>query len=324
MVERRSVGLSPRSIDRYSRELGDWFLWRRARGLPDEVGAITADEIRSYLDYLRSDRVVERGDRRGARGLRSWTIAGIDKVLRIFLRYLANEGQLEDRTVRLILRRVRSQRITMEPRQTYTPDIIRALLDGCDTTTEKGARDCAIILLLCDSGMRVAELCGMQETRTDYARRYAQILGKGGRWRHVSWGAETAAALQRYCQLRRGSTADVVFRGVNSTNDGQQLTPGAIRRMLKKLAARVGVELAAGSPAHSFRHTFAIQALDAGLDGLVVQQLLGHRDIRTTMIYTQMRPERLRVYHQRVSGWWDRDTSEGSDATHDKEPPSGL
>lgn len=310
LLHRRAAGIGQRSIERYSRELGDWFLWRRRQGLPESVAGVDASEIRAYLDYLRSSHIVGRGERRGKQCLSEWTISGIDKIIRMFLRFVAQEGHLDEQHVARILRRVRAPSIHPEPRAVYESEVIRALLAGCDQTTVIGARDYAIILLLADTGMRVAELCAMQQSQVDPDRRFATIRGKGQRWRNVAWGDETAEALARYMARRPGPADGPFFRGLGSRNAGGQLEPGAVRQMLKRLAKRVGVTLPVGSPAHSFRHTFAHQALDAGLDGLIVQQLLGHADIRTTMVYTRLRPEKLRVYHGRVSGWWSRDDEE--------------
>jgi integrase/recombinase XerD len=177
--------------------------------------------------------------------------------------------------------------------------VIKLLSAAGPPRTELAARNRAIILMLAESGMRVGELCRLRDTGVDLQERTAWIRGSGGRRRAVFWGPETAAALGRYLLLR-GEGEGVLFCGLSSRNRGAALTPGSVRRMIKGLAKRAGIALPKGAPVHSFRAFFAQRMLEAGIDGLELQQLMGHADIRTTSTYTARDPAHLRAVHQRA------------------------
>ena len=170
------------------------------------------------------------------------------------------------------------------------PDEMRVLLDS-----ERGAgdpvqlRDDAVVELLYGSGVRVAELCGLDRDDVELGRARIVVKGKGGKTRVLPLSEPTCTALERW--LSAGHEHLVVesspVAAVFLNRRGNRLTPRDVRRILDRRAA-------APTHPHALRHTFATHLLDGGADLRVVQELLGHADLSTTQRYTHVSKERLR------------------------------
>jgi len=160
-------------------------------------------------------------------------------------------------------------------------------------------RDLAMLELFYSTGMRLAELAGLNDADVDLVSDQVKVRGKGKRERLVPLGGHAGRALRRYHQQRDAvetpGTSD--RRAVFVSRRGRRLTPRSVQRAVKRLFGAVarGREL----HVHSLRHSFATHLLDAGADLRAVQELLGHASLSTTQVYTHTSVERLKkVYHQ--------------------------
>jgi len=311
LSHRQLKGLTPDSLNLYRYWLGLWLTWRASQGYGAALADVSADELRAFFRYLAEDHIPHSTNkhRPAAKkvGLSLNSRDGCWRTLRALWNWLADEERLQPRQIGLFRRdRVpRPQRHMdddgVDERQVVDDALVQALLSACGPPmTELVARNRALILMLYESGMRVSELCSLDDRQVQLAERQARIKGKGGRRRFVFWGPQTAAALQRYLALRSGASGPL-FQGLSSTNSGLRLTRNAVRGVLRRLAAAARVQLPPGAPIHGFRAGFAQNMLDAGVDGLDLQQLLGHTDIRTTTIYVRRSPGRLREVHRRAA-----------------------
>ena len=164
--------------------------------------------------------------------------------------------------------------------------------------TPLGLRDRAILETLYSAGVRVSELTGLNMADVDLESGMATVRGKGKRERLALLGPEALAAVkhwleQRPALSRRAPAQPAVFLNKNGT----RLTPRSVGRLLAKHLASAGVD-ARASP-HTIRHSFATHLLDRGADIRSVQELLGHRSLGTTQIYTHVTTNRLRdSYHK--------------------------
>ncbi len=311
---RKLKNISTHSLDRYDQDFRLWLAWRHEQHLSPYLTDVTIAELRAFFVYLRDEHVPHsRNSRRQTQtdrvGLRPATIAGHWKVLHAAWVFWLDEGLLSDRQAGFFARgRIPSPRIPHEIRPIYEPVQVEALLaaDGEKPRPESVARDKAIILLLYDTGMRVAELCRLQDDDMRYDQRQAKVQGKGERQRYVFWTARTAAALGEYLAIRCGTIGGPLFRalgtgGVARKTHGQGIGPGVVRDIIERRAVRAGITLPA-SAVHALRHTFAHRFLDSGGDGLHLQQILGHESIVTTMRYVRENPSALRRTYRRVLG----------------------
>ena len=160
-------------------------------------------------------------------------------------------------------------------------------------------RDLLVLELLYATGVRVAELCGLDLDDVDPGRRALRVLGKGDRERTVVYGVPASDALRRW--LARGRPALVrpgsppaLLLGAR----GGRLDPRVARRIVHQALAAVP-----GAPdvgPHGLRHAAATHMLERGADLRYVQELLGHAKLATTQLYTQVTVERLKVVHEQA------------------------
>ena len=144
------------------------------------------------------------------------------------------------------------------------------------------ARDKAIMELLYSSGLRLAELAGLNRRDVDLADATVRVLGKGAKTRIVPVGRAARAALAAWLGEHPGGAGQALFL----SRDGRRLSPRAIQQRVALWARRQGI--AARVHPHLFRHSFATHLLESSADLRGVQELLGHANIGTTQIYTHL------------------------------------
>jgi len=160
-------------------------------------------------------------------------------------------------------------------------------------------RDLAILELFYSTGIRLAELSGMNLEDLDLLSDQAKVRGKGRKERIVPVGSRASLALRRYLNLRDPLVARTGGdrRAVFVTRRGTRLAPRGVQRVVHVMFDAVGGD---HLRVHSLRHTFATHMLDAGADLRAVQELLGHASLSTTQVYTHTSVERLKQVYQRA------------------------
>ncbi len=172
------------------------------------------------------------------------------------------------------------------------------LLETPPSGTPHGFRDRAILEMLYGSGLRVSELTGLLLQSVDLENRFVRVFGKGSKERLVPLGGAALKALRDYLHAGRPAlvkpkTGSEVFL----SQRGCPISRKTVWHLVKLHAARAGL-----SPAvkpHTLRHSFATHLLEGGADLRSIQEMLGHSDIATTQIYTQVEAERLLDEHAR-------------------------
>ena len=156
-----------------------------------------------------------------------------------------------------------------------------------------GLRDVALLEMLYASGVRVAELCGLDTGDVDRDRRVLRVFGKGAKERSVPLGAPALRALDAWLaqgrpELATEASGAAVFVGER----GGRIDPRVVRRVVHRALRMVD-----GAPdlgPHGLRHAMATHLLEGGADLRSVQEILGHASLATTQIYTHVSDERLR------------------------------
>lgn len=276
-----------------------WLGWRLKRGAGPRVVDVGIDDIRGFMRYLENEHIAHSSNpcRPAAKepGLEPASIAAAKRTIRAIWSYLDGEELLSPQQARFFRNnRIVTPPIEEEPRPYCDEETFRQLIAACDDGGDDVACNQAILWLLYDSGMRVGELCHMEDARMELAKRRASIRGKGARWRHVFWTPPAAVALISYVLQRPGPRGTgPVFR--NSM--GESLTPDAVRARIKRIAARAGVMLPPGCPVHWFRHAYPKRAYEGGLADLQVSQLMGHSSLEMTQRYAREFPDRLQAIY---------------------------
>lgn len=268
----------------YARDVGDFTTWAERAGVTDPT-MVDRVTLRRYLAYLAT------------RGYARRTIARKAAALRRYFGWLRHRSLLSTDPSRGLSAPKGEARL---PR-VLTAVEVQGLLDTDDVASDVaasppgvGLRDVAVIELLYGSGLRVAELCNLRPLDLDLRRRQVTVWGKGGKQRQVSMSMPSVAAVRAWLHEPNGRGALVTERtpadAVFLNRRGCRLSPRDVRRILDRRAA---------SPTHphALRHTFATHLLDGGADLRAVQELLGHADLATTQLYTQVSKERLRAVY---------------------------
>lgn len=292
------------------------------RSAPEHSNEAQGRVVENFLDALWAERGITPATAEAYRSdLASFLGAGLPSIERIgraeVLEYLARRmrsGVSTNSIVRQLscLRQffawgVRERLIARDPmtdlegpRRTrplpgsMTAAEVEALLAAPDSRKPLDARDRAVLETLYATGIRVSELVDLTLPRLNLARGVVRVRGKGGRERLVPLGEAACSALQRWLGVR----ADLkpVGEEVFLSRTGRALSRQAVWQRIRQLAVRAGIR----EPVHPhrLRHSFATHLLDHGADLRVVQLLLGHADLATTQIYTQVSRKRLKSLHQ--------------------------
>ncbi|MGF1620423.1 MAG: tyrosine-type recombinase/integrase [Rhodomicrobiaceae bacterium] len=187
---------------------------------------------------------------------------------------------------------------------------IEAMLQVPDTKTPTGLRDRTIMELLFSSGMRISELTALNIDQftmlqdNDKKRTYElSVVGKGKRVRTIFISPRAAKWLRHYLRHRRDVARPLFINYRSKVRDSQRLTPRSIQKMISRCAIMAGISKKV-TP-HTLRHSYAADLLGHGADLRSVQELLGHKNVATTQIYTHVTNKRLRDIHEKFHGGKD-------------------
>ena len=174
---------------------------------------------------------------------------------------------------------------------------VESLLAAPDATQPLGLRDRAMLELLYASGLRVSEIAQLPRERLDLDARILRVTGKGGKERLVPFGKSAASWISRYLDRVRPSFDRRGVPALFLSARGLPLTRQRFWQLVEKYGRKAG--LRGRLTPHSLRHSFATHLLEHGADLRALQMMLGHADIATTQIYTQVSRTRLRGVYDR-------------------------
>ena len=226
---------------------------------------------------------------------KKYAVASLSRKLsavRMLAKYLIGEGILKDDFTELLPNPKKQRHLP----ESLTIEEMERFLSAPDLNTPLGKRDRALFELMYGSGLRVSEICSLPMTAIDCEEGYARIFGKGSKERIVPVGRHASNAIRNYLHggrpnLCKDGTGGELFLSVR----GKGISRKMIWVLVKDYARKAGIEKNL-SP-HGLRHSFATHLLMGGADVRAVQEMLGHADIGTTQVYTQVEVERLLDEH---------------------------
>lgn len=289
--------LSPLTVKMYGYYLESFSGWLASTDQALTPGQLTEDVIRDYRLHL--SRYVNPVKGPLAKSTQNYFLIAI----RAFLRYLNRKGIKTLAADQIELGKSRDRQLKF-----LTADQLEHLLAGPDTSKIDGLRDRAILELFFSTGLRVAELAKLNRDQINLETREFGIIGKGGRARVVFISSRAADRLSGYLTARQDSARPLFIRysgppaGGDETDGGEKmrLTPRSIERMVAKYVRKARLPVAA-TP-HTLRHSFATDLLMNGADLRSVQEMLGHKNVATTQIYTHVTNAKLREIHEKFHG----------------------
>jgi integrase/recombinase XerC len=163
-----------------------------------------------------------------------------------------------------------------------------------------GLRDRAMLETLYSAGLRVSELAGINLGDIDFASEVLTVRGKGRKERLSPIGSHARKALERWLVVRKVHSAEPagLLSPVFVNKFGRRLTTRSIARMLEKYLEQTGLDKR--TTPHTLRHSFATHLLDRGADIRSVQELLGHKSLATTQIYTHVSTAALKAVYEKA------------------------
>jgi integrase/recombinase XerD len=272
-------GLAANSLAAYRRDLQQFARWLATRG-GRGLDRVTEADVLDYLAMLHAD------------GYSARSSARLLSCLRGFYRHLAGRARMTRDPTLLI----RQPKLGRSLPGVLTEAEVEALLEAPDCEDPLGLRDRAMLELLYATGLRISELVGLRLSMLNARQGVVRVVGKGGKERLVPIGEEALACLARYLAagrvlLLRGAASDVLF----PSRLGRAMTRQTFWHAIKRYATAAGI--ARSISPHTLRHAFATHLVNHGADLRAVQLMLGHADLSTTQIYTQVAQQRLKALH---------------------------
>jgi integrase/recombinase XerC len=246
-----------------------------------EPAQLTTRVVRAYLAWLHE------------KGYAKTTVARRLAAVRSLCRFLCRQGVLSSNPANGL----RGPRQDKKLPHFLGEEELGRLLEAPPADARMGLRDRAIVETLYSAGLRVSELTGLNLDDIDFDTGLATVRGKGKRERLALLGPQALEALRGWLKERDSSPKAKTQSAVFLNKNGTRLTSRSVGRLLEKYLALSGLD-SRTSP-HTLRHSFATHMLDRGADIRSVQELLGHRSLSTTQIYTHVTTHRLKdSYHK--------------------------
>lgn len=268
---------SPYTVRNYGAEIGEALRW-----LVDSGARSWADIDRPRLRAMLGAPHVA--------ALAPASVARRISELRAFGRYLTRERGLPTDP----FRGLRAPKMAQRLPKVLSVEEVLALLDAPPPGGPRGLRDRAVLETLYGGGLRIAELVRLDVGAVDIAGRQMRVFGKGSRERMALFGAPWALAMTRYLAAGRPWLAEQAQRpsdAVFLNRRGGRLGPRTVQRLVAAHGRAIGRD---DVTPHVLRHSFATHLMDGGADLRSVQELLGHKSLQTTQIYTHVSQTQVR------------------------------
>ncbi|HXV86085.1 MAG TPA: tyrosine recombinase XerC [Gemmatimonadales bacterium] len=257
-------------------------------------GSVDRLAVRGYMGALQR------------RGLSRRSVARAVSALRTFYRFLAERHGVEQDPARATRLPRLERRLPPHLDRGQVDQMFRQAHAAAGGGDFAALRDLAMLEVLYGSGIRLAELAGLNLSDVDIVSGQLKVRGKGRKERIVPLGGYAERALRRYYTARerllaargRGAGGTGAAGPVFVSLRGRRLSPRSVQRYVTRWLR--SVDRGDGLKTHSLRHSFATHLLDAGADLRAVQELLGHSSLSTTQVYTHTSVERLKKVYQQA------------------------
>ncbi len=277
--------LAPLTLEAYLRDIHQMAAWLQGvyGAEAGDPTAVTKTMLREWLAGLTE------------LGLQAVSQARMLSAVKSFYGYLEQEGAALHQPAALL----ELPRLSRKLPTVLSINEVQEMIQRVDLSLPSGQRDRCMLELMYACGLRVSEVVGLQRADLMLDLGLVRVRGKGNRERLVPLGSEATQSLRLY--LRWADAEQRTARDgegyVFLSRNGRPLTRMVVFLLVKKQAALSGLTKVVGP--HAFRHAFATHMVEAGADLRAVQEMLGHRSILTTEIYTHLSRDYLREVVQR-------------------------
>lgn len=276
LLHLQNKNFSALTIKSYREDLEMFLSFFRMRGQND-IRHFTSANIRSFLAAIQTQHNFSRN-----------TILRKIASLRSFAAYLLEQGELRRNPFKLL---PAPKRQKILPKFLTVPETLR-LLDT-SSHTHMAPRDRALFELMYSSGLRRSEVTGLKIKDVDFFNGIVKVFGKGAKERIVPVTDAALSALKDYLACRKNpQPTEALFLNKN----GRPLTGDGLAYIFKNTA--IAAHLARKVTPHSLRHSFATHLLNNGCDLRSLQEMLGHKSLSSTQVYTHVSIEKLKSVYR--------------------------
>jgi len=290
-------GSSPLTIRDYKHYLERFIQWLKKEGIRLQLKDINPEIVRQYRVYL--SRLP--GESKEKNSTLTRKTQGYHVIaLRSFLRWLIKNDYQVMSPDKIDLPKIEERQVKF-----LSGEQVDRLLNAPSLSTIQGKRDKAILEVLFSTGLRVSELSGLDRDKVNLDTREFGVVGKGGKARVVFLSQRSAKYLDKYLKSRSDHFKPLFIHhkgkaDPTTPDEKMRLTPRSIQRMVKKYGRKM--KLPVDVTPHVLRHSFATDLLMAGADLRSVQEMLGHKNVSTTQIYTHVTNKQLKDIHEAFHG----------------------
>lgn len=268
-VSRKIEGMSMKSLELYDLYLRDFF-FKVNKDLRD----ITVNDIRIYLYKTQEER-----------NLSNRTLDSRRSAIHAFFEWAANEEYIGKNPCRNV-KKIKYERGKIKPLTDMELEMLRGV---CKTI-----RDKALVEFLYSTACRVTELERLNREDVDFSKNEVRLFGKGSKYRISYLNAKAVFTLKKYLETRKDNEV-ALFVGEREPH--KRLMKSAIEKRIRELGKMSGIGRRIYP--HLIRHTTATDALDRGMPVEEIQQILGHENIATTMIYAEVSEKNVKTHHKK-------------------------
>jgi len=243
---------------------------------------VDSDMVRNWMEQQMDD------------GLTAVTVNGRLSALRSFYRYALKKGLITKDPTHNITGPKKEKPL---PKFVREKDLNRLLGDEMWDESLTCVRARTILIVFYETGIRIAELIGLNDEDVDFVNLRLKVTGKRNKQRLIPFGEEVKQALSNYIALR-DEQQERLESGLFLNNKGRRITDPQVRRMVKEQLGRVTTQQK--RTPHVLRHTFATTMLNHGAGLESVRQLLGHESLAATEIYTHTTFEQLKEAYNKA------------------------
>ena len=274
-------GLSPRSIDSYHLDLSGFNQFLKKQ----KISSLRKVEQKMLVDFLYHLKL---------QGKATSSIARMVASMRGFFKFLYAEGYILKNPTEFL---------SAPKKMSILPDVLtqgemkKLLNNPLEKKKPIGIRDAAMMEVMYASGLRASELVSLKESDMNLDVGFLRCMGKGSKERIVPLGKNAIKALSVYIkQARPVILGKKQTEGLFVSDRGRSITRQQLWERIRYYAKKSGIRKKIKP--HTFRHSFATHLLEGGADLRAVQEMLGHADLSTTQIYTQVSKPHLKKVHQ--------------------------
>lgn len=263
-------GCSPQTLKRYHDSI-----LNLSKGVGKPFEKLNVNDIRAYMSNYQM-----------IRNVKNHTMDNMRREFSSFFNFLDEEDYIMKNPMRKI-HKIKGENTIQKP---FSDKELVILQDNC-----KNVRELALIDFLSSSGVRVSELCALDKDDIDLKNRDGIVFGKGSKERIIYFDARTEVHLEKYLSRRKDNNPALF---VTDKEPYARLSKTGVEYIIAKIGMRSGIEKC---HPHRFRRTLATRLIDHGVPIEQVQRILGHTKIETTLIYSEVNQENVRMNHRKFA-----------------------